>query len=249
MSNQPNEFFTVSLDQAANRELAYAISAQVVAELRPAEAIFTEHAFDPLMDMAARGEVARVGSGAEFGLGAAELLLLVVVPAVTSALTTYFIHERVAGIGGAEGPPPDGELVSSAQIRALVSRSGVRISRRELDRLCWLVNQQARASIAEWLAALARAERSPADGVYCGYDREALRDFLCAAFSLDELRSLCWELGENHEDALAEGVALSGNVRRMLEHFGRRGRHCELIAAARKRREGLDWEHLTPPTL
>ncbi|NTU83843.1 MAG: hypothetical protein HGA45_31465 [Chloroflexales bacterium] len=243
MGDPRNEFFTTSVDRDANRELARRISARVVEALRPDEVLYTEYAFDTLLDLAARGEVAQPGSGAKFGFGGVELLLMVVVPLVTSALTAAFVGARAAGVYGIEQPPAAQPLVSQAQVEALLRRSRLRVGRDSVAGLHTLVNQ----IVADELARAGGDHQPGPGGRCCGYDCAALRERFATAFSPDELRDLCFDLSEPHDDVILEGVPLSSNARSLLEHFGRRGRICELVALARSRRRHLDWDSLTPP--
>lgn len=244
MNQQPNEYFTTSIDQAVNRQAVHTLSAQIVAALRPDEAVFTAYAFDPLMNLAAQGEVAPVGSGAKFGFGGTELLLQVVVPAVTSALTTLFVLANVAGLGGLDELPPESNLINRKEVEQFVRRTGVRLSRGEIDRICGQIDQRVKLYVTVAIRAGGQAVARD----YCGYESGALRDFLAAAFNIEELCNLCQDLGEDHEVIFVTGEGREGHVRRLLEHFGRRGMHCDLVKRARQKRERLDWENLTPPS-
>ncbi len=260
MAEPPNEYFTTSIDRAANRAVVEELSAQVVTALRPDEAIFTDYAFDQLMELAEQGEVARAGSGAQFGFPGAELLLMIVVPALTGALTALFVRQGVAGVGGLDAPVRE-KLIDRAIIEQYAQRSGVRLKRGELDRLEREINQFAARALGApppggggpGGGGPGQGGPPPGDdesrrGPYCGYEIAALQVFLAAAFSMEELRNLCVALSVDDELIFVSGEGRSGNVRRLIGYFGRRGIPCVLVETAREERPQLDWDNLTPPT-
>lgn len=239
MSDPQYDFFYRSADQEANRELARRISARVVEAVRPAEAVFTDDAFDELMVPVAEGKVPQVNSGTAFGFGPTELLIMAVLPVVSSALTTIFINERVAGVRGLEELPAFPELTRRI-IEEAVRHSRVKVSRNEIDRIVSLINQ----ILAEELG-LTMCNNKPDPGRCCGYDCGALRQLLEDYFTMDDLRTLCFDLGEQHENVFKGTPALRTGTRELLEYYLKRGRICDLVAQARRERQELHWDILT----
>ena len=68
---------------------------------------------------------------------------------------------------------------------------------------------------------------------------DVLLQSLARSFTLDELRSLCFELNIPYEDLGGEG--LSGKARELLLWAERHGRLPELLAALRRARPAADW--------
>lgn len=65
-------------------------------------------------------------------------------------------------------------------------------------------------------------------------DRRMLRQVLAERFSLDELATLCYDLGVDFQNI--PGVTLEGKAREIAQFFERRGRLAELAAAIRIQR-------------
>jgi len=73
--------------QPENRAAVRAISQQVLAEVAPAEISVSARFIDPLIEMAAEGRPITADSTDQaFGLGGGELMVLVIVPVVTTVL-------------------------------------------------------------------------------------------------------------------------------------------------------------------
>jgi hypothetical protein len=235
------EFFTTSIDQKENRKLALRISEQIVEAIRPSEVVFTDDVFDLLLDMALHAEVAQVGD-VRFGFGNAELLMMVVVPVVTSALTAAFVSVHVAGIRGLKQPPEIQSILNQVQIEQIIRQSKLRLSRTEQKQLIYLLSQLLSQEFSE----AAKAGALSSDRC-CGYNCEEVRERIANAFSLNELRDLCFALREPYEDSILEGVPLASNTRNLIEYFLRRGRICDLISAVKQRREHIAWDDHTTP--
>ncbi len=89
--------------------------------------------------------------------------------------------------------------------------------RQEADRLWSEIN----GLIAE-IVARASSEQAGQRQRRCGaYDCAALRQCFINALSLDELRALCFDLGEPHEEIIV--ATLGASVINLIEHFARRG--------------------------
>lgn len=67
----------------------------------------------------------------------------------------------------------------------------------------------------------------------------ALRQKLATHFSVEEMGTLCYDLGVTAEEI--PGTTRSAKAREMLDYFARRKRMPELLAELRKRRPGVDW--------
>jgi len=72
-------------------------------------------------------------------------------------------------------------------------------------------------------------------------DLTRLRQLLTAHFSLEELRTLCFDLeGVEYDDLGGEGRA--NKARELVAYLDRRGRISELIAICSQRRPNVDWK-------
>lgn len=69
-----------------------------------------------------------------------------------------------------------------------------------------------------------------------------LRDALSAGFNLDELQSLCFELGIDYENLGGQGKA--GKTRELVGYMDRRGRLEDLARAAARMRPDLAWDEV-----
>jgi hypothetical protein len=74
-----------------------------------------------------------------------------------------------------------------------------------------------------------------------------LRKLLIQHYSLDEFRTLCFDLGILYDDLGGDG--LSGKVRELLLLIGRQQRYAELLNHIQTERPYLDMADLTPTTL
>lgn len=231
------EFFTTSVDQAANRALVHQIAAQAIERLRPEETIFTDLAFDDLLEHAARGEVICADTDQRFGMGGVELLLYAVVPLVANALVTIFLIKRSAGVRGMEQPPTPEEYINRKMIEAMVRQARIRCSRHEIKQLCVILNQY----IAEYVAQAINDPNLRLEPRCGSYDCAALRRLLADAFNLNELHELCFELNEHSEDVIAANATRPEGARMVIEYFARRGRLDDLVAHARRARPAVDW--------
>jgi len=87
------------LDQPENREAARTISQHVLAEVEPSELEVSVGLIDPLLDMAAQGEMATADSSDEAGgFGGSDLLVMVVVPLVVTVLGDLLVEVGKVGI-------------------------------------------------------------------------------------------------------------------------------------------------------
>lgn len=66
-----------------------------------------------------------------------------------------------------------------------------------------------------------------------------LHELLAQHFSLEELRTLCFRLGLDIADLPGEGK--SAKARELVTYMERRGRTAELIAAAKRERDHVNW--------
>jgi hypothetical protein len=223
MTNPQNDFFTISNDRETNRDLVYAISKQIVEQIRPDESMFSTYAFEPLMDLAAHDQVAQVGREAELAFGGAELLMMVVVPVVTSALTTIFLQARAGGIAGVE-ELPEGELVRRAQIEQLVRQSQVRLTRSEIDALHRQTNVLVLQHVSQAI------EQPPPPERCCRHECSALRLRLNETLTSEDLRNICFDLNLPHEDIVLPNQPYSSQVRMLIEYSIKRGLICKVIS-------------------
>lgn len=240
MSDPRYEFFFTSVDQEANRRLARQITTQVVEQVRPDESLFTDPAFDTLMTNAARGAVIPAGAGVKFGFGAAELLVMVVVPAVVTALTNAFDRSKVAGIYGVEQPADTKEFISRDEIKAIIQDTHVRVGSAQINLLHDAINQR-----IEGVLQRAAANQSQRQDSRCGiYDCKALRKLFETSFTLEDMRDLAFDLNVDHNNVVTEKT-VSSCARVLIEYFLLRSRLEELVAYAKQQRPDVDWSHIT----
>ena len=76
-------------------------------------------------------------------------------------------------------------------------------------------------------------------------DRTRLRGLLVRHFDVEELRTLCDDLGIAHDDLGAEGR--TAMARELIAYLERRGRLPELIGLCRERRPHVDWPQAGSP--
>lgn len=241
MSDPRYDYFNVSVDKEANRELVAAISAEVVAALRPKEAIATPYVIGGLLDRAARGELVRAGSDADFGLGGGELMAQVVVPLVTELTTTVFKTTGVAGVDGLEELPDQLPIATREEVERMARESGIRMSRKEAAQVAVQINQLLRFQLGRRIDA--PQPRSPAAPARCApYHCAGLRRLFTDHFSSEELRILCFDLEVPHEEVIY--AEKSASVRRLLEYFLRRNQLEQLVALARTERPEVDWSRV-----
>lgn len=77
---------------------------------------------------------------------------------------------------------------------------------------------------------------------------KALLDLMARHFNLEEVRTLCFELGIGYEDLGGEG--LRGKLRELILHADRRNLLDELLDALRRERPAVAWPaavDLSPP--
>ena len=75
--------------------------------------------------------------------------------------------------------------------------------------------------------------------------RAQLRELLARVFDLDDLRTLVFDLGLNHEDI--SGDTVRARTRELIAFLEKRERLSELIAWARRERPNIDWVNLANP--
>jgi hypothetical protein len=225
------EYFNISLDSAENRKVVELVCETSIQQMRPNEAEMTPYVFTALMDRAARGEVVRVGGTTDYGLGGGELLLYVVVPLVTNILTAYFTANYVAGIRGLEDRKDNDLDINAELVREYAKRSGVRLKRGEDQQIAKLMRQQLHKTIHKLCT-----ESSP-----LSIDHEQLRNLIRNAFSLAEMRIVCFDLNEPDEDVFSESEP-QVNAMRLIEYFRRRGRLVDLLEKLKIERPHTDWD-------
>jgi len=71
-----------------------------------------------------------------------------------------------------------------------------------------------------------------------------LRERMVVRFSLEELRLLVFDLGENYDDL--RGETISAKIQALLEHLEKRGHIPELLAALSEQRPNEDWNSVFP---
>ena len=75
--------------------------------------------------------------------------------------------------------------------------------------------------------------------------RAQLRELLARSFDLEDLRTLAFDLGLNHEDI--SGDTVRARTRELIAFLEKRERLSELIAWARRERPTIDWVNLANP--
>jgi hypothetical protein len=83
------------------------------------------------------------------------------------------------------------------------------------------------------------ADQKPAFAGQPGANTAALREILVTYFSKSELRTICFDLGIDHETFSDGGK--EEFVVELLKHTQRTGRTAELVARARRDRANVDW--------
>lgn len=241
MSDIPYDYFNTSVDKKANRAFVEAICAEVIAAVRPKEVIATPYVVGSLLDRAARGEVVRAGSDADFGLGGGDLMLYVVVPLVTNLTSAAFKATGVAGTGGLFELPDPLPMATPEDVAQLARQSGVRMSRKEPMQMAAHINQIVRTQF-EQVIAHTRAQYRRGSASRCApYDDARLRQVVTQHFSSEELRTLCFDLEVPHEDIVFGEH--SASVLRLIEYFLRRNELPRLVEALQKARPGVDWRY------
>ena len=87
------------LSLPGNRKAALVISQQVLAQIAPDETMETATLVEPLIDMAGKGEVVTIDTSDQAGsFGGADLMVIVVVPAVVTLITNLLTEFGKAGI-------------------------------------------------------------------------------------------------------------------------------------------------------
>lgn len=239
MSDPRYDYFNTSVDKEANRTLVEAICDGVIAAVRPKEAITTPYVVGRLLDRAARGEVVRAGSGADFGLGGGDLMLYVVVPLVTNLTTAVFRAAGVAGAGGLSELPDPLPTATPEDVAQLARQSGIRMSRKEPMQVAAHINQLVRTQL-EQVIAHARAQPRSGSASRCAPHTCAdLRQLVSDHFSNEDLRTLCFDLEVPYEDIVIDEH--SASVRRLIEHFLMRNELSRLVEAMRAERPQVDW--------
>ena len=76
------------------------------------------------------------------------------------------------------------------------------------------------------------------------YPPNTLYEAITATFSLEELKSLCFDLGINHEHL--PGDTLPGKVRELLQYLDRQGRPLELLPHLQALRPHIPWHTYQP---
>lgn len=69
-----------------------------------------------------------------------------------------------------------------------------------------------------------------------------LRRLLTSAFSLAEIRTLCFDLGIDYDDLGGEGK--SGKIRELIMHLSRRKRLRDLVELASRERPQINWPNI-----
>lgn len=231
MSNPRFEYFNSSLDSIENRKLVELVSASAVENVRANEAEATPYVFNALMDRAARGEVVRVGESVDYGFGGGELLLYIIVPLVTNVMTAYFTARFVAGVRGLNDRQDAVPVILPEDVREYARLSGVHLKRKEDLRIA-----EALTHLIPLMLSQVMAGSGPVK-----VDRKKLRLMLQEAFTIPEMRTLCFDLDEPYEEVIIE-VELGANAMRLIEYFRRRGRLDDLLAAVRVERPHLSWD-------
>jgi len=97
--------------------------------------------------------------------------------------------------------------------------------------------------IASDVGAAVSGARAPGDGsgeeMPDQVNRVRLRRLIADHFDIEELRTLCFDLGVDYDDLRGEGK--TGKVRELVAHFERRGLVHELIEACKRERPNVRW--------
>ena len=96
------------------------------------------------------------------------------------------------------------------------------------------------AALEAQLADTAQASASSGADAPVGTSRTQLRENLERTFSLEELATLCFDLGLDFESL--PGSDKAGKARELVTYLERRGRIPDLIAVCRARRPNVAWE-------
>jgi len=132
-----------------NRAVVRALCQRVLAEVAADEVADSADLIDPLMDMAARGEVVAVDTSDEHGgFGGSDLLVLVVVPmvvGVVSKLIADGIELVIKEAGEKLKRDRDKEAknllrINVGDVEAIITRTGSKRSRKKINELTRAVN-------------------------------------------------------------------------------------------------------------
>jgi hypothetical protein len=85
-----------------------------------------------------------------------------------------------------------------------------------------------------------QGEKESAKGIATVQHLAWLRQNIAEYFNLDELRTLCFDMGIKYENLAAS--TLDGMARELVAHCERAGKIRELVAKLRKLRSNVSWE-------
>ena len=196
---------------------------------------------DPVLDTLMAGELPTVSQGSSEGgaFGEADLLALVLVPAVTSAISTIIIQ---LGLSAAatfwQKRTREMEVVLQAEIKNVIRSVNPNLNDREVNHL----TKKVVGGVCDYLSRrqqLANTLLEEIDEGLTRADLAELRRKIGEYFNESELKGLCFDIGIDYED-FSIGTK-QDKVREVLAYCLRHGRVSDLRTACRRVRPSVSW--------
>ena len=220
-----------------NRQVAQNASRRVLETMAPEKAALSAVFIEPLLDMVADGEISAIDTADEAGgFGAPDLIVMIVVPAVVSALATVMTRAGVQTLSGVKKEQikeneKEIALQISEDIKIVVRIQKPSLSPRKLNKL---VDQLQKAMMTYLLA-----DDSPLQDDLVNEYLGPLRQQIDQLFNDSELQNLCLTVGVDYESLTGE--TKQDKVRQLILHCNRHGTIQTLIEACRQERPHITW--------
>lgn len=219
------------LSSPENRLVAYDVSLQLLKDMAPEEAPISQVFIDPILDMVADGEIEAVESFDQAGgFGSTDLMVLVIVPAVVSALSAVLAQTGFKTIAQfRQKRSPNTQLVIRIQddIEAVIKMVKPKGKQRDINRLAKEVND----AILKYLATAESGAETTKEG-YSQEELAQLRQKILDHFDMSAIRDLCFDIKIDFESL--SGESKQDKVRELILYCTRKGCISELIKACRQ---------------
>ena len=210
-----------------NRMAVRAISRRVLAELEPDEVQASAGFIDPLIDVAAAGEIITVDTSDEAGsFGGADLMVIVVVPVVVDVVGNLLarlgerkideLKERLRR----KKDPYVLVRITVDDLEVIVKSTKSARGKRKIKKIVQAMN----TALIEYLEG--RLQEIDTTGQA---NHGQLRQLLTTHFNESELRDLCFDLRVDYDSLPGEGKG--DKARELVAYLERRGRTSELLDA------------------